>query len=120
MIKHLILILITIFLIEAIKILKIKNIVINLLQNIKKLPSILSQSNKDEKFEKVYFQISKLILFESLKFILFISIIAIFFLLIYYINIDFFNFVISIKSSLEIFLIALIYLKIKNLYARKL
>lgn len=120
MTKHFILILITIFLIEAIKILKIKNLVINLLLSIKKLPSTLSKSNKDEKFEKIYFQISKLILFESLKFFLFILILAIFFLFIYYTNTDFFHFVISIQSSLEILLIALIYLKIKNFYARKL
>tara|TARA_B100001741_G_scaffold291358_1_gene271491 strand:- start:159 stop:521 length:363 start_codon:yes stop_codon:yes gene_type:complete len=118
--QHFILILITIFLIEAIKILKIKNLVINLLQNIKKLPSALSKSNKDEKFEKIYFQISKLILFESLKLFLFLLILAIFFLFIYYTSTDFFYFVISIKSSLEIFLIALIYLKIKNFYAGKL
>ena len=120
MIKHLILILITVLLVETIKTFKIKNLIINILKNINKIPSLLKKSNNNQKFEKIYFQISKLILFESLKLFLFLLILAIFFLFIYYTSTDFFYFVISIKSSLEIFLIALIYLKIKNFYAGKL
>mgnify|MGYP001234155531 CR=1 FL=1 len=120
MIKHLILILLTVLVVEIIKIFKIKNLIINILKNINKIPSLLKKSNNNQKFEKIYFQISKLILFESLKLFLFLLILAIFFLFIYYTSTDFFYFVISIKSSLEIFLIALIYLKIKNFYAGKL
>jgi len=119
-IKHLILILFTILLVETIKIFKIKNLIINILKNINKIPSLLKKSNNNQKFEKIYFQISKQVLLESFKILLFIICILVVFMLIFYINNDFFKFIISIESTLEILLIALVYIKIKNFHARKL
>ncbi len=120
MIKHLILILLTVLVVEIIKIFKIKNLIINILKNINKIPSLLKKSNNNQKFEKIYFQISKQVLLESFKILLFIMCILVVFILIFYINNDFFKFIVSIESTVEILLIALAYLKIKNFYARKL
>ena len=120
MIKHLILILITILLIEVIKIFKIKNLIKSILKNINKIPILLKKSSNSQKLEKIYFQVSKQVLIESFKILLFLICILGIFMLIFYINNDFFKFIISIESTVEILLIALAYLKIKNFYARKL
>ena len=120
MIKYSILTLIVIFFIEIIRILKIKDIIISLLINIKKFPSILKRSISNEKLENLYFEVSKKILFASVKILLFLFTILIFLGFIYYMNNDFFNFIIRIQAAFEILLIGFVYLKIKNFYARKL
>ena len=63
MIKHLILLLVVISIVELCIILKFKKTVLKLIEQIKKLPKTFKLSNQNEKYEKLYFDLSKNIFF---------------------------------------------------------
>ena len=62
-IKHLILLLVVISIVELCIILKFKKTVLKLIEQIKKLPKTFKLSNQNEKYEKLYFDLSKNIFF---------------------------------------------------------
>ena len=76
---------------------------------------MIKKMNIETENEKVYFQISKSLFYESIKLFLRIALIIFIFFIIYKIKINFFLFLFSMNGLIISFLTLIIYLKIKKL-----
>ena len=114
MIKHLLLLFVVVSIVELSIILKIKKTVLELIDQIKKLPKMFKLSNQNEKYEKWYFDLSKNIFFSSLKILFFFLFLLISFLILYRINQTSILYLLSIIGIIETFLIFIIYLVIRK------
>ena len=114
MIKHLVLLLVVIGIVELFIILKIKKTVLELIEQIKKLPKTFKLSNQNEKYEKWYFDLSKNIFFSSLKILSFFLFLLISFFILYKINQTSILYLLSIFGIIETFFIFIIYLIVRK------